>query len=64
MATSLAELIQKIGYDDSWGIWADAPFTPESEARYGQRQFENGGLLDAKEFFASGTRCGDFLTEY
>ena len=61
---TLSELIRRAGYEDSWGIWAEAPFTPDSPARYGQRQFENGGLLDSKVFFASGTRCGDFLAEY
>lgn len=60
----LSTLIQEIQYDDSWGIWADAPFTPESDARYGQSQFKNGGLLDKKTYFATGTRCQDFLAEY
>ena len=36
--------------DPQWGIWADAPFSAESESRVGQTQFENGGLLDDKEF--------------
>ena len=62
--TTLNELIQKIQYDSSWGIWAEAPFTRDSVARYGQSQFENGGLLDDKVFFADGVRCGDFIAEY
>lgn len=60
----LYEAIIKIGYDDSWGIWAEVPFSPEGEARIGQRIFENGGLLDEKVFFATGTECGDFLAEH
>jgi len=66
MASSgtLAQLVKNIQYDDDWEIWADVPFTPESEARYGQRQFENGGVLDEKTFFATGTRCGDFIAEW
>ena len=36
--------------ETQWGIWADAPFTADSESRIGQTQFENGGLLDEKEF--------------
>lgn len=36
--------------DSQWGIWADAPFTEDSESRVGQLQFENGGLLDDKEY--------------
>lgn len=64
MADTLSELIQKIGYDDSWGIWAEAPFVPTSAARYGQCQFENGGVRDNLVFFATGTRCGDYIADY
>ena len=60
----LADLIKKIQYDSKWEIWADVPFTADSEARYGQGCFESGGLLDDKEFFATGETCGDFLAEY
>lgn len=35
-------------------IYAVTPFTPESEARIGQTQFDNGGLLDDKEFVVNG----------
>ena len=61
---TLSEFIQHIGYDSSWGIWATPPFTPDSEARYGQCQFENGGVLDEKVFAVEGERCGDFMAEY
>ena len=60
----LREAILKISYDDSWGIWAEAPFTPDSEARFGQAIFENGGLLDDKAFFADGAQCGEFVADY
>ena len=60
----LADLIIKIQYDSSWGIWASTPFTPDSDARYGQRQFENGGLLDGKEFFADGMVIGDWFNAW
>ena len=43
-------LMKLSSVDSQWGIWADAPFTAESESRVGQIQFENGGLLDDKEF--------------
>ena len=59
----LADLIRKIQYDSSWEIWAEVPFTADSEARYGQRHFQNGGPPDGKEFFATGETCGDFLAE-
>lgn len=60
----LIEAIQRIQYDDNWTIWAEVPFTPDSEARYGQRQFEQGGVIDDKEVFASGTRCRDFIAAW
>lgn len=66
MAT-LKELASNISYDSSWGIWAelvDGKFTAESEARYGQRLFENGGVLDEFEFLADGETIGDSISEY
>ena len=43
-------LMNLASIESDWGIWADAPFTEESDSRVGQIQFENGGLLDDKEF--------------
>lgn len=66
MAT-LKDLASSISYDSSWGIWAElinGKFAAESQARYGQRQFENGGLLDGFEFFADGEKIGDSIAEY
>jgi hypothetical protein len=66
MAT-LKELASNISYDSYWGIWAeliDGKFSADSQARYGQRQFENGGLLDGFEFFADGEKIGDSISEY
>lgn len=61
---NLSEAIEGIQYDSSWGIWADVPFTPDSEARYGQRQFENGGVLDDMVFFADGMEVGNYVLRY
>ena len=61
---NLQTAIVKIGYDSSWGIWAEIPFKPDSEARFGQGIFENGGLLDDKQFFADGEACGEFVGSY
>ena len=58
---NLKEACLKISYDSSWAIYADAPFTDESEARFGQTQFENGGLLDDKVFFANGEVVNDAI---
>jgi hypothetical protein len=66
MAT-LKELASSISYDSSWGIWAeliDGKFTADSQARYGQRQFENGGVLDGFEFFADGQKIVDNASDF
>lgn len=66
MAT-LKELASNISYDSSWAIWAeliDGKFTADSQARYGQRQFENGGILDGFEFFADGVQIRDNADEF
>ena len=60
----LVEAIQRIQYEESWGIWAEVPFASESEARFGQVQFEHLGLLDDKVFFADGVTCGNYITVY
>jgi hypothetical protein len=60
----LDEAVKRIQYDSSWGIWASVPFMPESGARFGQCQFENGGLLDDKVFFANGVEVGDYMLRH
>ena len=63
----LKDLAGSIQYDSSWGIWAElinGEFTPESQARYGQNQFENGGILDGFEFFADGQKIGDHYSDW
>lgn len=59
----LVDAIKKIQYDPSWAIYAEVPFTEESAARFGQTQFENGGLLDSKEFFANGQQVGNWFVK-
>jgi hypothetical protein len=64
----LIEALLQIQYDSNWGIWAepdeDGKFTEDAEARYGQRIFENGGLLDEKVYVCNGENIGDWLTEW
>ena len=65
----LDELIQRIPSDNTWGIWAEVPFTTESEARLVQFEPEWGRLLDdekedGKVFFATGTYCGHFIAKF
>lgn len=67
MAT-LAEMIERVivagNYEDDWGIWASHPHTLQSEARWGQTQFKNGGVLDEMEFFATNRDIIDAAWEY
>lgn len=64
---NLTKALLKIQYDASWGIWAElvnGKFTEDSEWRYGQVLFENGGLLDSKVFLCNGEQIGNWLTSY
>jgi hypothetical protein len=66
-ADTLKNLVSNISYDSSWGIWAelvDGQFTANSQSRYGQRQFDNGGLLDGFEFFADGVQVRDHADDF
>ena len=66
MAT-LKDLVTAISYDSSWGIWAeliDGKFIADSQGRYGQSQFENGGLLDGFEFFSNGVQIQENASEF
>jgi hypothetical protein len=66
-AMTLITALETIGYDSGWGIWAeliDGQLKPESEARYGQAIFENGGLLDDFVFVCSGEKAGDHISEW
>ena len=60
----LLDAVMDIQGGEDWGIWAEFPFTPESEARYGQRQFENGGLRDDKVYFSNGLFVNQYLSNY
>lgn len=67
MATTmkLIEAIRTIGYSSNWGIWIEATdtLTPETPARIGQMQFENGGILDGMEFLINGEQINDRFNE-
>lgn len=54
-------------YSGTWAIYAeriDGEFKPESPARFGQRQFENGGLLDGCEFFTTNEDATGRMNRY
>ena len=66
-AMNLEEALKNIQYDRSWGIYAekiDGKFTLESPARYGRVIFENGGLLDDKEYVCNGEFPSDKRVEW
>lgn len=60
----LVETITKINNDPSVAVYADTPFTAESEARIGQTCFENGGLLDSKEWVGNGDSLNSRATDW
>ena len=65
--TLLDILSGDMSYDSYWGIYAekiDGKFEPESPARFGQRQFENGGMLDNCEYFSNNESACDDRQSY
>ena len=60
----LKDAITRINYDQSIGIYATAPFSSNSDCRYGDRQFENGGLLDAKVFAINGEQANERISAF
>jgi hypothetical protein len=68
MNTTLIEVLSgDLAYDSAWAIYAeciDGEFRPESLARIGQRQFDNGGVLDECQYFASNESAANFIASY
>lgn len=67
MRTLIEILTGFISYDSSWAIYAqkiDGEFREESPARFGQRQFDNGGLLDDCEFFSANDIAVDAIEQW
>jgi len=61
----LKDLHSKIAYDPQWGVWAEkinGEFNLESNCRFGQLMFENGGRLDGMEFLATNERIVDAIS--
>ena len=59
LSQEIEKIVRGANYVSDWGIWADEPFTAESEARQGQTQFDNGGEVDEKSFFATNEQIID-----
>lgn len=68
MSMTLAAAAAAIQYDSNWGVWAslneEGKFAADSDARYGQICFDNGGMLDDFRYFAGGETIQDFLSEW
>ena len=62
--TLLDALKRGLSIDSNWAIYAESPFTAESESRVGQTQFENGGKLDDKEFVVNGEQLENYIEEF
>lgn len=63
MATLIEILTGHVEYGSSWAVYAEA-LEPDSPARMGQTQFENGGLLDSKRYVIDGLTLGDAKLRY
>lgn len=71
MATKSQTLIDcltgGLSYDRSWAVYAEkinGEWKAESPARFGQKIFENGGLLDDCELFGDNETLVDAREEY
>ena len=66
-STLIEYLTDSLSYDSSWAIYAekiDGKWKPESPARFGQRIFENGGLIDDCEMFNNNESIVDARESY
>jgi hypothetical protein len=59
----LKDAVVQIQNDRNWAVYA-TDTNPDAEARYGQRQFENGGVLDDKRFIIDGEIATRALLAY
>jgi hypothetical protein len=67
MATLETYLTGSLSYNSSWGVWAekiDGKFELESEARFGQFIFDNGGMVDNFECVGNNQFLTDSRDEY
>lgn len=67
MKTLIDILTGTLTYSNQWAIYAeriDGKFAPESPARLGQRQYDNGGVWDNCEQFANNEYATDQMWNY
>ena len=64
MKHTLASLIESgLSYDNTVAIYAEGQY-PDVSVRFGQTQFENGGLLDGKEMVGTCMEIIDYLNSW
>jgi hypothetical protein len=66
---TLQEILSNgLEYSNSWAVYAEVnekgEFDSKLAARFGQTQFENGGLLDGFKLFGTNTQIYDFLCDW
>jgi hypothetical protein len=66
---TLQEILSNgLEYSDSWAVYAQVNDKGEFEsnlaARFGQAQFDNGGLIDGFKKFGTNAQIYDFLYEW
>ena len=67
MTTLKTYLTTSLSYDPSWGLWAekiDGKFELESDARFGQFVFDNGGMADDYELVGNNVSLTDSRDNY
>jgi hypothetical protein len=64
---TLSDLSTQINYDSQMAVYAEkinGEFTENSKMRFGQTVFENGGILDNMEFFATNEDIVSTMLDY
>ena len=67
METLKTYLTESLSYDSSWGVWAEkinGKFELNSDARFGQFVFENGGIDDGFELVGDNVSLTDARDNY
>jgi hypothetical protein len=67
-AMDLVKALLDIEYGRNWAIWAElneeGKLEEGSRARYGEKIFEQGGVLDDWVYVCDGQQIADWLTEW
>lgn len=53
-----------VSYTSTEAIYLSTPFAEDSEVCFGQRQFEDGGIVDGKKLFCNNEALTDEIDEY